>query len=113
VTAALTDQQRTILHGLASGRTQNQLARDLDVSMWTIRVQVKTILAALGAQTVAHAVDIAHRTGAFNPPPVPRKPAIRRVWDAPDAIRRRRAELDEALRGYQRPRTSNRRGQGK
>lgn len=97
----LTNRQRAVLAGLAAGRTQKEIARDLDISVWTVSGHVRALLQALGARTAAHAVDIAHRTGAFDAPVDPPRPAIRRVWDSPEAIRRRRHELNEALKGYQ------------
>ena len=100
----LTARQRAVLDRLAAGRTQKEIARDLDLSIWTVSQHVQRLMHALGAKTAAHAVDIAHRTGVFDTPAEKQAPAVRRVWDPPDAIRRRRQVLNEALKGYYRPR---------
>lgn len=70
----LTARQRAVLNGLAAGRTQKEIARDLDISLWTVSGHVRALLQTLGARTVAHAVDIAHRNGAFDAPADPPRP---------------------------------------
>lgn len=101
---ALTPRQREVLERLAAGRTHRQIAREFGMSERTIQDYVGDLKRALGATTAAHAVDIAHRCGLFDPPEAKATPSPHRRWDNPDVIRRRRKELDEDLRGYQKPR---------
>lgn len=101
--SVLTDRQREVLRRLADGFTYKQIAHERGMSVRRIEDYVAGIKRALGANTAAHAVDIAHRTGVFDTPAEKQAPAVRRVWDPPDAIRRRRQVLNEALKGYYRP----------
>jgi DNA-binding CsgD family transcriptional regulator len=96
----LTVRQREILDGLAGGRTQKELARELGIGISTLQGHVRGMLAVLSARTVAQAVDIAHRSGVFA---APRPVRIRRVWDNDVVIAHRRSVLVEGCRTSKRP----------
>jgi DNA-binding CsgD family transcriptional regulator len=106
MTTELTDRELAILHGYAAGRTRSRVARELRLSVKTVDTYTSRMFAKLNAATEAQAVHHAHQLGLFGEPAPLRAPtpALRRVWDNPDATARRRAVLNEALRGYQRPR---------
>lgn len=103
----LTDRETAILHAYANGRTRSQAARELRLSRDTVETYTSRLLAKLGAATDAQAVHHAHQRGLLGDGPRPQRPAalIRRVWDPPDAVRRRQHELNEALKDY-RPKTA-------
>lgn len=100
----LTERDKALLRAYANGRTRSQAARELRVSRTTVDTYTSYLLAKLDAATEAQAVHHAHQRGLFDEFK-PQQPTglIRRVWDSPDAIRRRQHELNEAMKGY-RPR---------
>lgn len=62
----LTDCQWRVLRLLAEGRTGLQVARELGVSPVTVRGYSHRIQEALSANTVAHAVHLAHQLGMLD-----------------------------------------------
>ncbi|THA22752.1 LuxR family transcriptional regulator [Streptomyces sp. A1277] len=81
----LTDTQTLVLHRFAEGHTCRQIARELGVSEVTVRGYSQRLQGALGAETIAHAVHLAHQLGMLN--------------DLPRSVRRGLSpELVEVLR---------------
>lgn len=62
-TEALTERETAVLHLLAQGRSNKEIARDLQVVEDTVKVHVKHILAKLGVQSRTQAVLCAMRRG--------------------------------------------------
>lgn len=62
----LTDNLRHVLNRLAEGHTGLQIARELGVSPVTVRGYSHRIQEALAANTVAHAVHLAHQLGMLD-----------------------------------------------
>ncbi|MFB8003323.1 LuxR C-terminal-related transcriptional regulator [Nocardia sp. NPDC056000] len=61
--ANLTATELTVLHQLPSGRTAQQIAEMLGVSITTVKTHLRGIYAKLGANSRAGALDLARRTG--------------------------------------------------
>ncbi len=59
----LTDREREVLHRVAEGRTNRQIADDLFISPKTASVHVSNILAKLGVASRGEAAAFAHRHG--------------------------------------------------
>ena len=57
----LTAREREILTMLADGHTGRQAARELGISLHTLRWHTDSARAKLGARTIAHAVALFHR----------------------------------------------------
>ena len=62
-TETLTERETEVLHLLAQGRSNKEIARDLQVVEDTVKVHVKHILAKLGVQSRTQAVLCAIRLG--------------------------------------------------
>ena len=62
-TEILTERETEVLHLLAQGRSNKEIARDLQVVEDTVKVHVKHILAKLGVQSRTQAVLCAIRLG--------------------------------------------------
>lgn len=62
----LTPRERLVLHLLAEGRSVNDIARELGISVHTCRGYVKTLLSKLGAHSQLEAVVIAGTHGLVN-----------------------------------------------
>src|SRR5258706_8064476 len=62
-TETLTERETEVLHLLAQGRSNKEIARDLQVVEDTVKVHVKHILAKLGVQSRTQAVLCAMRLG--------------------------------------------------
>ena len=60
---ALTERQREVLHLLASGCANKQIARDLGISPSTAKAHVAQILTVLGAANRTEAVALARGRG--------------------------------------------------
>lgn len=63
VTARLTDRQAAVLRLTAQGRSNKEMARDLDLSPGTIKAHVAAAIAALGAANRTEAVSKAQGMG--------------------------------------------------
>lgn len=59
----LTPRERDVLRMMASGRSNQEIADALFVSVGTVKVHVTHILAKLGVKSRAAATDYAHRHG--------------------------------------------------
>lgn len=97
----LTMCERQVLDGLANGRTRSQIARELGLQRNTVDTTVRYLFDKLAAVTEAQAVHVAHQQGLFADLPTPADPArpgLRRVWDNPDVISRRRQILNDAMK---------------
>lgn len=64
---ALTPRERQILAGICAGRTNAEIARQLDLSVNTVRNQVQGVLFKLGAHSKLQAAAIAVREGLAEP----------------------------------------------
>ena len=64
----LTPRELTVLGLLASGLTQDRIARQLTISPKTVSSHIQRILAKLGAHSRAQAVSLAHRHGLVGDP---------------------------------------------
>ncbi|WP_444948424.1 response regulator transcription factor [Micromonospora ureilytica] len=61
----LSDREVRVLVGLAQGKSNAELARDLWISDQTIKTHVRRIFKKLGAKDRAHAVALAYQNGYF------------------------------------------------
>ncbi len=59
----LTERERQTLGGLCKGKTNKEIARDLDLQEVTIKLHVKNILAKLGAKNRTQAAILAREEG--------------------------------------------------
>ena len=66
----LTRREEEVLHLLASGLTQKEIARQLVISSSTVASHIEHILDKLGVHSRAQAVALAHRSGFFGVPTV-------------------------------------------
>lgn len=67
----LTNREREVLGHLREGLTVSEIAAGSCVSEWTVRTQVRSILAKLGVTSQVAAVGAAHRAGWHPAPLVP------------------------------------------
>lgn len=70
--AELTQREREVLHLLAEGRSNHELAEELTLSVATVKNHVSRILAKLGVADRAKATALAHRSGLVRPAPLRR-----------------------------------------
>lgn len=63
VTEALTEREREVMRLLVQGRSNKEIARDLQIAEDTVKTHVKHILAKLGVQSRTQAVLCAMRLG--------------------------------------------------
>jgi len=66
--ARLSNRERDVLGGLASGESTEQIGLSLAMSPHTVRTHLRNIMRKLEAHTRAHAVAIAIGDGAIDPP---------------------------------------------
>jgi DNA-binding NarL/FixJ family response regulator len=64
---SLSSREREILVGLASGRTNRELAEELIVSEATVKTHVSNLLAKLGVRSRVQAVVLAYEAGVVRP----------------------------------------------
>lgn len=63
----LTVQQRLCMLGVANGRTNQQIAASMFLSVNTVKTHLRLIFQQIGARNRTHAVGICLRTGAIRP----------------------------------------------
>ena len=56
--ALLTEREREVLEGMRAGRSNQQIAHDLRISVATVKTHVSNVLAKLGARSRSHAVAL-------------------------------------------------------
>jgi DNA-binding NarL/FixJ family response regulator len=61
--AALTRRETDVLQGLCEGKTNKEIARDLELQEVTVKLHVKTMSRKLGARNRTHAAMIARNAG--------------------------------------------------
>ncbi|MCK0149487.1 response regulator transcription factor [Marivita sp. S6314] len=61
----LTERERQVLKGLTEGKSNKEIARDLDLSEPTIKLHVKTLYRKVGASNRTQAALIAREAGLF------------------------------------------------
>ncbi len=61
----LTEREGQVLHGLTEGKSNKEIARDLDVSEPTVKLHVKTLYRKLGVANRTQAALIARDQGVF------------------------------------------------
>ena len=61
--AHLTRRELDVLHGLSAGKSNKEIARDLDLQEVTVKLHVKTLSRKLGAKNRTHAAMIARDGG--------------------------------------------------
>ncbi|AQA23442.1 bacterial regulatory, luxR family protein [Rhodococcus sp. MTM3W5.2] len=64
---ALTDRERTVFAGLAAGRSNREIAGDLEVSEGTVKIHVGRILSKLDLRDRVQAVVLAYESGLITP----------------------------------------------
>ena len=57
----LTQRQKQVLRGIIKGQSNKQLAKDLKLSIGTVKMHVSGVLTALGAQSRSHAAAIGRK----------------------------------------------------
>lgn len=65
VGAPLSDREIDVLRGMSHGLTNEQIARDLDLSEGTVKTHVRRILRKLEARDRIHAVTIGYQRGVL------------------------------------------------
>jgi DNA-binding NarL/FixJ family response regulator len=63
VGALLTGREVTVLRGICAGKSNKEIARDLDLQEVTVKLHVKTLSRKLGARNRTHAAMIARNGG--------------------------------------------------
>lgn len=63
----LTRREREVLEGICNGKSNKEIARDLDVQEVTVKLHVKTLTRKLHAKNRTHAAMIARDAGLFGP----------------------------------------------
>ena len=58
LTVEITPQQANVLSGMCCGHTNQQIARRMDLSIWTVKTYAARLYAALDARDRAHAVAL-------------------------------------------------------
>jgi two-component system nitrate/nitrite response regulator NarL len=61
--SALTRRERDVLRGICEGKSNKEIARDLDLQEVTVKLHVKTLSRKLGAKNRTHAAMIARDAG--------------------------------------------------
>lgn len=61
----LTSRERQVLHGLCAGKSNKEIARDLDIHEPTVKLHVKTLYRKLGAHNRTQAAMLAREAGFF------------------------------------------------
>lgn len=61
----LTEREQQVLKGLTKGKSNKEIARDLDLSEPTIKLHVKTLYRKVGASNRTQAALIAREAGLF------------------------------------------------
>jgi DNA-binding NarL/FixJ family response regulator len=69
--AALTERELEVLRVLARGATNAEIARELALSVSTVKSHVQSVLTKLGLSNRARAVAISHQLGIAGPAPLP------------------------------------------
>lgn len=59
----LTPREQDVLHGVAEGKFNKEIARDLDIQEVTVKLHVKTLSRKLGAKNRTHAAMLARDLG--------------------------------------------------
>lgn len=65
ITSQLSERERQVLEGLCNGKSNKEIARDLDLREVTIKLHVKTLCRKLDAKNRTHAAMIAKNAGVF------------------------------------------------
>lgn len=63
----LTRREREVLEGICDGKSNKEIARDLEVQEVTVKLHVKTLARKLGARNRTHAAMIARDGGLIRP----------------------------------------------
>ena len=63
----LTGRQVEVLRQVASGHSYGQVAKDLDISLHTVKTHAREMISRLGAQDRCHAVAIGFALGILKP----------------------------------------------
>ena len=66
---ALTDREREVLTLIGRGRSNQEIARDLFLSMATVKTHVNRLFSKLGLRDRAQAVVVAYESGLVAPRP--------------------------------------------
>lgn len=61
--SGLTRRETDVLHGICEGKSNKEIARDLDLQEVTVKLHVKTLSRKLGAKNRTHAAMIARDSG--------------------------------------------------
>ena len=63
IDAQLSQRERQVLRGICEGKSNKEIARDLDLQEVTVKLHVKTLSRKLGAKNRTHAAMIARNGG--------------------------------------------------